>query len=208
MLALQAAALAASVDMLRGRTLDIVVDDLPGTQHVRTSAVGRREPASSDASPVLFAGRLNTNGNGHAFITVGGGNGSGVMDLSAGGSSGLLLEFDTMPHAKYGLESAAPVPFTIQLEGDERCSRLAAFAVPKTASAERTQAWLPFSRFAPRGVRSDYTIKSTGIPAACTDEATTPIARVARYSIGLCELHRRAKTSDSLHRNKPARIPA
>ena len=157
------------VDMLAGRSPAVTVDGVMGG---RSNAQGTVDSTQS----ISFQGRVNTNGGGFAYITLSGGL---SMDLS--GATGIYLAFDSMDIATYG---SAPIAFKITLESRRRCAMAAAFAVPTTASVERTHAWVPLRQFQPEGNHWDYSSRRAGIPSYCTASATTTMADVASFALG------------------------
>ena len=169
MLMLLSAWMGAPVDMSTGRTSRVTVDGVMGGRSNAEASV------STEDGTISFAGTVNTDGGGFAYLTLSGPS----MDLSS--EAGVLLEFNTMPFDTFG---AAPIAFAIELSGSERCSLVAAFAVPTTAVAERTQAWMPLSRFAPKGVHWDYSSSQTGIPSQCTSSSTASLNQIGACSIG------------------------
>jgi len=102
-----------------------------------------------------------------------------ALDLS--GQSGLLFEYDTLPYSTYG---SAPIAVQVSLESSKRCSLTGAFAIPTTASAQRTKEWVPFSRFEPKGSHWSYSKSRTGVPSSCSGQ-TTEVSRVTEIHLGI-----------------------
>ena len=109
---------------------------------------------------IRFEGNVNTYGGGFAYLVL---QFSVALDLS--GQSGLLFEYDTLPYSTYG---SAPIAVQVSLESSKRCSLTGAFAIPTTASTQRTKEWVPFSRFEPKGSHWSYSKSRTGVPSSCS----------------------------------------
>ena len=194
-------ATAAAFDMLDGRRPGVTVDGVMGG---RSDADGS---VSGDDGTISFSGTVNTNGGGFAYMTLIGDS----MDLSS--EAGILLEFNTMDFETYG---AAPIAFAIELSGSERCSLVAAFAVPTTAAVERAQAWVPLSQFARKGQHWDYSSSRTGVPSQCTASSTTSVDQIGAWTAGVyyqagafdLELHAASARATSPSISAPASLPA
>jgi outer membrane biosynthesis protein TonB len=125
---------------------------------------------------IRFEGNVNTYGGGFAYLVL---QFSVALDLS--GQSGLLFEYDTLPYSTYG---SAPIAVQVSLESSKRCSLTGAFAIPTTASTQRTKEWVPFSRFEPKGSHWSYSKSRTGVPSSCSGQ-TTDVSRVTEIHLGI-----------------------
>ena len=125
---------------------------------------------------IRFEGNVNTYGGGFAYLVL---QFSAALDLS--GQSGLLFEYDTLPYSTYG---SAPIAVQVSLESSKRCSLTGAFAIPTTASTQRTKEWVPFSRFEPKGSHWSYSSSRTGVPSSCSGQ-TTEVSRVTEIHLGI-----------------------
>ena len=125
---------------------------------------------------IRFEGNVNTYGGGFAYLVL---QFSVALDLS--GQSGLLFEYDTLPYSTYG---SAPIAVQVSLESSKRCSLTGAFAIPTTASTQRTKEWVPFSRFEPKGSHWSYSSGRTGVPSSCSGQ-TTEVSRVTEIHLGI-----------------------
>ena len=125
---------------------------------------------------IRFEGNVNTYGGGFAYLVL---QFSAALDLS--GQSGLLFEYDTLPYSTYG---SAPIAVQVSLESSKRCSLTGAFAIPTTASTQRTKEWVPFSRFEPKGSHWSYSRSRTGVPSSCSGQ-TTEVSRVTEIHLGI-----------------------
>ena len=125
---------------------------------------------------IRFEGNVNTYGGGFAYLVL---QFSVALDLS--GQSGLLFEYDTLPYSTYG---SAPIAVQVSLESSKRCSLTGAFAIPTTASTQRTKEWVPFSRFEPKGSHWSYSSSRTGVPSSCSGQ-TTEVSRVTEIHLGI-----------------------
>ena len=164
-----------AVDMLSGRWPRVTLDGVMGGRSSGQASMARE-------GGMLFRGAVDTRGGGFAYATLVGG---GPMDLST--SAGIWLEYDTVEHRTYG---AAPIAFQIELSSAAaaRCSLTAAFAVPTTAAVVRgARAWLPLSRFVPKGRHWDYWPGHAGVPAYCgaaTAATASSLASVRSWAVG------------------------
>ena len=125
---------------------------------------------------IRFEGNVNTYGGGFAYLVL---QFSVALDLS--GQSGLMFEYDTLPYSTYG---SAPIAVQVSLESSKRCSLTGAFAIPTTASTQRTKEWVPFSRFEPKGSHWSYSSSRTGVPSSCSGQ-TTEVSRVTEIHLGI-----------------------
>ena len=125
---------------------------------------------------IRFEGNVNTYGGGFAYLVL---QFSAALDLS--GQSGLLFEYDTLPYSTYG---SALIAVQVSLESSKRCSLTGAFAIPTTASTQRTKEWVPFSRFEPKGSHWSYSRSRTGVPSSCSGQ-TTEVSRVTEIHLGI-----------------------
>ena len=125
---------------------------------------------------IRLEGNVNTYGGGFAYLVL---QFSVALDLS--GQSGLLFEYDTLPYSTYG---SAPIAVQVSLESSKRCSLTGAFAIPTTASTQRTKEWVPFSRFEPKGSHWSYSKSRTGVPSSCSGQ-TTDVSRVTEIHLGI-----------------------
>ena len=155
--------------MLAGRSSRVTLDGVMGGKSTASGTA-----VSSDGS-ITFTGSINTNGGGFAYMTMLGGQ---TMDLSS--QTGIMVSMDSMDMQSYGM---APIAFNFELEGSGRCTLSAAFAVPTTAVAGPTKAWIPLSHFEPKGSHWEYSSRSTGVPASCAS-STTSLASISRFAIG------------------------